>query len=103
MSSSQKSMFSLTKLLILKKFSEFATCSKLTKNLPPLICLNLLNCRSRGSLWKRAVRAYLYPSLSNSDSKQDVVFSVVMRACDVCFVSEKFGQVNHFFYPCSKR
>ena len=47
MSSSQKLMFSLTKLLILKHFSEFVT------------------------------------------SRREE------RMCDVCFVSEKFRQVNH--------
>ena len=95
MSSYQKLMFSLTKLLIFKKFSEFVTFRNCTKNLSQFICLYLLHCSSRGSLWKWVVRTYLYSFLSNSDSKQDVAFSVVVRAYNVSFVSEKFGQVNH--------
>ena len=94
-SSSQKLMFSLTILLIFKNFSEFLTSRKLTKNLPPLICLFLLDCCSRESFWKRVVWTFLCPSLSNSDSKQDVAFGVVMRSSKVCFVSEKFWQVDH--------
>ena len=91
-SPSQKLMFSLTILLIFKNFFELVTSRKLNKNFSPLICLYLLNCCSRGSLWKWSVRTYLYPSLRNSDIKQDLS---CMRARDVCFVSENFGQVDH--------
>ena len=76
-------------------FSELVASHKLTKNLPSLICLYLLNCRSRESLWKREVRTCLYPSLSKSYSKQDIAFSVIMSAYDAHFVGEKFGQVDH--------
>ena len=85
-----------------QKFFWILTSRKFTKNLSPLICLCLLNCRSRELLWKRAVRKYLYPSLNISNSKQDVAFSVVMRACDVCFVIKKFWLVDHCSIHISK-
>ena len=98
-----KLMFCLSILIIFKLFSEFVTFHKLTKNLPPLICLYLPNCRSKASLWKRVVRTYLCRSLSNSDSEQDVAFRVVMRARDVFLISQKFGQVDHCSIHCSIR
>ena len=89
-------------IIIFNNFSGFITSCWLTENLPPLFCLYLLNFRSRGSLWKGAVRTYLYPSLNNYDSKQRIAFSAVIRTCDLFFLSEKFGQVDHYFINLAK-
>ena len=95
-SSSQKLIFSLISDRQDQILSEFKTSLKLTRNLPPLLCLYWGIPLSIGSLCRRAVITYIYPSLKSSSINIAWERSVVVNADAVCVVSVKWGDWNHF-------